>query len=132
MLGTNDFKSVYNRTATQVANALAKLVEDVKSLAYDKNQSVPQIILVSPILIDSNAPRFAEFYTGSYDERSMTESHKLASEIERVASNNGCLFVNAAEVSMPGEDGIHFSAESCSPLAELLAGKINSLSKKER
>lgn len=124
MLGTNDFKTIYNRTANEVADALAKLVEDVNSLAYDKNNTAPKIILVSPILIDSNASRFAEFYTGSYDERSMQESKKLAAEVERTAKDTGCTFVDAATVAKPGEDGIHFSSDSSEPLAELLTQTI--------
>lgn len=126
MLGTNDFKAVYNRTAKEVADALAKLVDDVKSLAYGKNNMALKIILVSPILIDSNAPRFAEFYTGSYDERSMHESEKLAAEVERIAKDGDCIFVDAASIAKPGEDGIHFSPDSGKPLAELLAQTIKS------
>lgn len=124
MLGTNDFKTVYNRTASEVAAALGKLGGDVKRLAYDKNKLVPKIILVSPILIDSNAPRFAEFYTGYYDERSMQESKKLAAEVEHIAKDTGCAFVDAATVAKPGEDGIHFSPDSGKLLAELLAQSI--------
>lgn len=121
MLGTNDLKTVYNRTAKEIAAALEVLVDDVKIIARDKNKSIPKIILVSPIHIDSSATRFAELYTGSYDERSMTESYALASKIERIAVDNGCLFVDAAEVAKPGADGLHMDVESNKLLAERLA-----------
>lgn len=131
MLGTNDLKMEYSRSADDIAHALGGLVADVREYAKDKHGNPPQVILVSPILIDDTAPRFAEFYTGYYDARAMQESHKLADAISDLAQQLGCEFVDAASVSAPGEDGIHFSEDSEEPLAQSIKATILNLPKED-
>jgi lysophospholipase L1-like esterase len=127
MLGTNDLKIEYRRSAEDIANALGGLVDDVRTYGETRTGETPEIILISPIEIDDQARRFAEFYTGYYDAESRTESKKLSEAIKKVADEKGVLFLDAATVSKPGEDGIHFSEESERPLAELIAREIKKL-----
>ncbi len=127
MLGTNDLKIQYGRSAEDIAQAIRGLVSDIREYAQDKRGDAPKIIIVSPIRIDDKAPQFYEFYTGYYDERAMQESHRLPTAISQMADETGCWFVDAATVSKPGGDGIHFSAESHAPLAKLLKDTILSL-----
>jgi lysophospholipase L1-like esterase len=126
MLGTNDLKLEYSRTAQDIAKALEGLVRMVREYGRDKNGNPPNIMLVSPILVDINAPRFTEFYTGYYDENAATQSKQLAGAIKEVAEKTGCRFVDAATVAKSGEDGLHFSEESHPTLGELLAKEIQS------
>jgi len=128
MLGTNDLKAEYHRSAEDISIAISGLVSDVREFAQSQSGSVPRVILVSPIEINSNAPRFAEFYTGYYDERSMAESQKLGAKIAHLAHQTGCEFLDAATVSQPGEDGIHFSKESEATLAVALEVVIKRVS----
>lgn len=127
MLGTNDLKIEYRRSASEIADALGGLVDDVNLYGITKTGDRPKVILVSPIEINDQAPRFTEFYAGYYDAESMIESKKLPEAIQQVADEKGVLFLDAATVSKPGEDGIHFSEESERPLAELIATKIKNL-----
>ncbi len=127
MLGTNDLKIEYRRSAGDIATALGGLIDDVREYGETKSGDSPKIILISPIEIDDRAPRFAEFYTGYYDTESMQESKKLTAVIEQIAKEKGVLSLDAATVSKPGEDGIHFAEESERPLAELIAGTIRSI-----
>lgn len=124
MLGTNDLKIEYSRTAREIAIALKKLVDDVKDYALNKRGEVPAIILISPIIVDDNAPRFKELYQGYYDSRAASESLKLAYAINSIAEENDCIFVNAAEVARPGVDGIHLSEDSNKPLADSIVEAI--------
>lgn len=124
MLGTNDLKMQYNRSAESIAQAISSLVDDIKQYSQNKLGNPPKVILVSPILINSEAPRFAEFYTGIYDERAAQESRKLATAISQLAEKTGCIFVDAADVAQSGEDGIHFSDDSHEPLARALRAVI--------
>lgn len=120
MLGTNDLKIEYRRSASDIASAIEKMIGDVAEFAQNKQGYTPQIVLVSPIEINAHASRFDEFYTGIYDEIAMQESKILADTIEKVVDKNNCRFVNAAMVAHPGEDGIHMSEDSEEPLADLL------------
>lgn len=128
MLGTNDLKVEFRRSAAEIADALAGLIDDVRSYAATRNGDKPKIILISPIEIDAHASRFAEFYTGYYNTGSMVKSKQLAKEIKKVAAEKSVFFLDAATVARPGEDGIHLSEESERPLAELVAGMARSVS----
>lgn len=128
MLGTNDLKTEYRRDSDDVANAINGLVDDINEFAKDRSGGIPKVILVSPIEINSDAPRFAEFYTGYYDDRAMRESHKLADSISRIAKQRNCKFLDASTVAKPGEDGVHFSLESEEQLATALSTIVNELS----
>lgn len=127
MLGTNDLKIEYERTAEEIADALAGLIGVVRTYGETKTGNAPQIILVSPIEINDKAPYFEEFYNSSYNSRSAKESKKLPTTIKEIAEKNSAYFLDAATVAKPGIDGVHFSEESERPLAELIAHTIKSL-----
>lgn len=118
MLGTNDLKIEYRRSAREIAEALGGLVDDAREYGVDLNSAPPTVILVSPILIDESAPYFYKFYTEYYDKESMSESSKLADEVRRVADEKHAIFVDAAQVARAGEDGVHFLEASERPFAE--------------
>jgi len=127
MLGTNDLKTEFKRSVEEVAHAIHGLVGDVKVNALTKEKKIPRIIIVSPIYINSHAPKFKEFYTGIYDGESGSKSRKLATQLEDIAREDECTFVDASTVSESGIDGIHFSEESHPKLGFLLANTIKQL-----
>ncbi len=129
MLGTNDFKIEFDRSAADVAQALKGLVQIIQSDAKDKAGAAPKIILVSPISIDENAPHFKEFYTDYYDHESAVKSQQLSAEIQKVAEQTGCSFVDASTVAKSGDDGLHFDEASHPVLGTLLAEKVKELIK---
>ena len=127
MLGTNDLKIEFNRSPQQIATAIAGLVDDIKNTAWDNQQAIPQIVIVSPIHIDNHAAAFgASSPKKNYDAASAVKSQQLASEIEQVAAQHTCHYIDAATVAKAGIDGIHFTEESHHDLGALLATKIKS------
>jgi lysophospholipase L1-like esterase len=112
MLGTNDLKMEYRRKADEIAAALASLVDDVRQYAQGKDGAAPKILLVSPTLINDQAPNFAKFYTEYYDAEAVAESYKLAAAIALTAKQLGCGFFEAATVAEGGDDGLHWSEPS--------------------
>lgn len=127
MLGSNDFKMEFSRSVTEIADALDSLVSIVQERTKTNNGATSKVILVSPILVDDTAPRFAEFYTGYYDHNSVAKSRELAAVVQQVVAERDCAFIDAGTVAHPGEDGLHFSAESHPALGKLLANTIRSL-----
>jgi lysophospholipase L1-like esterase len=119
MLGTNDLKIEFNRSAEDIANAIGVLLDDIQEYAQNKQGGAPRIILVSPILVDIGRP--GESSTENYNRESAEKSQQVAKALEPIAKVHGCLFADASSVSKAGEDGIHFSEESHGRLAELLA-----------
>jgi len=112
MLGTNDLKMQYERTADSIAEALRSYVDLVRT-----EQPKAKILLVSPIYVDSTAQKFSEYYFDTYDENSALKSKEVALSIEKLAEESGCLFFDASTVSKAGLDGIHFDAISHKNLA---------------
>jgi len=129
MLGTNDLKTMYNRTAEDVAQALKQYPEYVAKYCSDRNLKMPKIILVSPAYMNENAPKFVESMPkpGVYDEVSAQKSHEFAEPIKRIAEELGCVFFGAASVTKTGDDGCHLDKESHANLANSFADIIKGL-----
>jgi lysophospholipase L1-like esterase len=120
MLGTNDLKDEFNRSAKAVARAVQQLVLDIQKFVEDYNYPT-KILVVSPIYIDDTATHFTRLYDANYSHGSVLKSHELAGYLEETASTNNCAFFNAASVALPGEDGIHLSHDSHEALAQALS-----------
>ena len=124
MLGTNDLKARFDRSAAEIAAALGGLIDDIRTHA----SGPPRVVLVSPIRIDDQQPWYAENdggeFDGEFDGESVRKSARLPAELRRIAGSRGVLFADAATVARAGADGIHLSADSHGPLAELLATTI--------
>lgn len=121
MLGTNDLKVRFDRSAAEIADALGGLVDDIATYA----SGPPKVILVSPIHLDDQQHWYAEAEDGEFDDNSVRQSTRLSAELRRVASARGVLFADAASVAHAGADGIHLSADSHDPLAGLVAETIS-------
>ena len=120
MLGTNDMKCRFNRSASDIALSLSRLVEVV--LTFDAN--VPEIILISPPkMIRSSDLKMNENFKGA-----VVKSASLASEYRKVAKLYGCHFIDAAKHCQSSiEDGIHMDAENHSLLADLVFKEITEI-----
>ncbi len=129
MLGTNDLKTEFNRSVQDIAEAIEGLIAIIQRKTAQGDGNPAKIILVSPILVDDQAPTFAKFYVPDfYDHESALKSQALSVELQRVASNMECSFVDTAQVAHAGDDGIHFSQEAHSGLAKALIEEVQALS----
>lgn len=125
MLGTNDAKIEFNRTADDIARAVEGLVGDVIRYAKNDLNSSPDIIIVSPIGIYTAASLFRDIYMPEYyNDASAEVLRGLAGQLQKVADQHHCYFVDAAKVAQPGDDGIHMDEEGHHALAAHLAGQI--------
>lgn len=111
MLGTNDFKFRFKRTAEDVANAIAGMIDTVKSMSDAK------ILIVSPATINPSAPRFDEFYSEYYDGSAGEKSTALGDKLQTVARMHNCLYLDAATIVKTGEDGVHLDQASLNRLS---------------
>lgn len=123
MLGTNDLKTMFARSARDIARALDGYLDDIAAYA-----GTPATILVSPILVDDTTPLYAEWTSEEFGPDSVAKSRELAGEIRRVAEVRGAHFVDAAAVARPGADGLHLDVESQDTLARELADAIAKVS----
>ncbi|HET7302652.1 MAG TPA: GDSL-type esterase/lipase family protein [Candidatus Saccharimonadales bacterium] len=127
MLGTNDLKIEFDRSVPEIAEAVRGLVTLTQEKTAKYTGKPAKIVLVSPILVDGDAPMLAQWYAAYYDDNSVKRSQTLASALCAVADATGCSFVDAAQVAKAGQDGIHFDEASHQALGELLAQHITNL-----
>lgn len=121
MLGTNELKYVYGKSAEQIGNILEKYF--VKTILNRKSQisnKYLRLLLVSHPIINENTD-----YCKSGDKYLMAtqKSKDLNAIYEAIAKKYNCYFLdnNLLEV---GIDGVHLKEESHKLLAELLNNKI--------
>ncbi len=95
MLGTNDCKTIYGATAEIIAKGVARLINQVRSVAKES-----KILLVSPIHLGNNIENFdSEFSDFSVEvSKNIAGSYRKTSEIEKV------YFLDASEVCEPSVD----------------------------
>ena len=129
MLGTNDLKTAYKRTAELVTTEIGGLIDEVREYGLTDSGTVPKIILISPVHINTDAPLFKLLYAAAFNQESEAESKRLAPLLKTLAQEKGVMFIDAASVVKPGADGIHLEAESAEPLASLIATHIESVFK---
>lgn len=120
MLGTNDLKIRHHRSVNEITVALKRNIECIREYAEDQSGVVPRIILVSPILVNDIAPRFAEFYSDYYNHEAVIKSEQFANAIEKLAVENECGYLDATLVAHSGEDGLHMDKESHQNLANYI------------
>ena len=62
MLGTNDFKIEFNRSVEEIGQAIQRLIELIQEKTAKYNGISAKVLLVSPILVDGDAPMIREWY----------------------------------------------------------------------
>ncbi|MCA9324342.1 hypothetical protein KC992_04565 [Candidatus Saccharibacteria bacterium] len=121
MLGTNDLKNEFDRTAVEIADSLKSY-----QLLVKKHAPQAKILVVAPAIIDPEQPIFQLELVGKFGPDS-EKSVQLVRELNRVASEIGSGFVDSNEYVVQGADGIHWTKESHEKFGVALADKIKSM-----
>ena len=115
MLGTNDVKSTYNLSATDIAGHLLQTVEYIRTLS--DLEKIPKILILCP-------PAVITPTTEDLDprmERGIELFKVLPDLYEEVAVQLGCGFINTGEyISSSAIDGYHLDPEGHLKIAELV------------
>lgn len=126
MLGTNDLKEKFDRTPSEVAAAVKNLIQIIKTVAIDKNGSAPQIILMSPPLVDESVPGVTLRYRGAE-----AKSKQLSSLYQQVALETDCSFIDISQIAAPSKvDGYHLDPEAHQSIAKKVSEIILDLQRK--
>ena len=123
MLGTNDLKTRFNKTAWEIAAGMGVLVDIVKTAAAGRNEGVPQILVISPPPTSDSFPTYAAMFIGA-----PPKSHLLAAEYARLAKEKGVHFFDAGSVIRSSPvDGIHFDPDAHALLGKAIAAEISGI-----
>jgi len=119
MLGTNDLKSRYHVTASDISKGAARLVEVVNNFNSNFMKKTPEVLLISPALV-------LELNNGKEGwDGAQAKSEQLAYYYELRAKELNCHFLDAAKFIEPcKKEGIHWLPEEHNKLANKLSELI--------
>ena len=122
MLGNNDIKKRYNKTAEMIAESITELVSYMERILKEKQPENFKVILVSPKGIDKRV------FGDEYNEASIEKSHMLGALLKTQAKAHGWEFIDAdiPEVILSC-DGLHLAAKGHEVLAEHIIYKIEEI-----
>ncbi len=117
MLGTNELKTMYHKTADEIGEMLEEYF--VKTILNRKSQcrdSYPKLLIVTPPLVDEETEfcKADNKYVGASGR-----SAELDNIYKDIAERNDCYFLSNVGLET-GVDGVHLSKESHRRLAEML------------
>jgi lysophospholipase L1-like esterase len=128
MLGTNDTKAYFHRSAFETTVGMSKLVGQVLSCAGGVGTvyPAPQVLLMAPppIALMPHA-YFQSLYDGAHDKTG--QFGKLFGDLADLMKVH---FLDAGQViSTDGIDGLHFTEDNNLALSKAVAGKVRSIFK---
>ncbi|MDO8870438.1 MAG: SGNH/GDSL hydrolase family protein [Methanobacteriaceae archaeon] len=121
-LGTNDLKSRFSLTASEITNGIRVLLDLIVKSGSGIDENPPKILLVSPPLIGELSPssRFSEEFEGSNEK-----SEKLGSYFKQAAEEYNCEFLDSSKVVRASDvDGIHLEADEHLKLGRAMKNKV--------
>ncbi len=123
LLGTNDLKSMFGLSASDISRGAARLVEEAQGFRHYCKTEAPQVLLVAPPPV-KEIGRPTENFDGAE-----AKSLEFARHYAARAQERGCHFFDAGTVveSCPFE-GIHWQAAQHKNLAEALASRVVQIS----
>lgn len=129
MLGTNDMKTCFQMKPEAIAEEMRSLIRTVRRVNTEAGNACPdcKILLVSPFyILDTIAQHpYREYYGDTWG---VELSHQVAPYYEKVAEEENCAFLNAAEhITVSLIDGLHMDREGHKAFACLMADKVREL-----
>jgi lysophospholipase L1-like esterase len=120
MLGTNDFQSMHQFTASHSAQGLATLVQAIRQAPIEPGMPVPAILIVAPPPIVEPKGAIAHKFEGAAQK-----SAGLAAAMSAVARERECAFFDAGTVTPTSRvDGVHLDADQHELLGKAMAAVV--------
>ena len=131
MLGTNDTKAYFKRSAIEITAGMSKLIGQVLSSAGGAGTVYPApelLIMAPPPLAPIPNPHFKSLFDGAHEKTA-----QLGTLYGNLADFKNINFLDAGELlSTDGADGIHFSEANNLTLGKTVAEKVKSIFKIQR
>lgn len=126
MLGTNDTKVQYNRSAEEITEGMRELVKVVKASNKGDKSNSPKILLVAPqpIIRSANLPP-------ALNEDSIKKSEALGVKYQQLAKEESCEFLDASFVAASSHlDSLHLDENGSKLLGKAVAQVIQQMTSK--
>jgi lysophospholipase L1-like esterase len=108
MLGTNDFKYLFNAAPHDVFLGLERIIKTAIHFESDLSDMHPKMFLISPVHVIVPKAQFIDMFRGAEDK-----SRLLAAQVKALSEKYGALYLDAASIIKPSPaDGLHFNTAS--------------------
>lgn len=126
MLGTNDTKAYFHRTAFEIAAGMSKLVGQVLTSAGGVGTvyPAPQVLIVAPPPLTPMPHAYFQSLFGGAHEKSKAFSQQYGDLADFMKVD---FFDAGSVISTDGIDGIHFTEDNNAVLGKALAAKVADL-----
>ena len=122
MLGTNDLKARFNRSASDIAESAGVLAQMAAQSPFGVDGVGPKVLMIAPPPV-TRLTRLDEMFEGAVEK-----SKKFARYYAETAERRGVAFLDAGSVIRSSDlDGIHFDAEAHATLGKAIAAKAREL-----
>lgn len=119
MLGTNDLKSRFSVSASDIALSCERLIGEIRRSQAGPGQSAPPVLLVAPAPIEEVG------FLGDMFAGGAAKSRALAAGLAEVAARNSAGFFDAGTLAEVDRiDGIHLTGQSHERLGLALADAV--------
>ncbi|GJL62857.1 MAG: hydrolase [Nitrospirales bacterium] len=122
LLGTNDLKTSFDRSAIQIAQGVSTLGQMVLSTCQSSKGMAPTLLLVVPPVVKG------DIHPSGLFQGADTKSAVLARHYQQVAADLGCEFFDAGTIIQSSVvDGVHWEIEAHHVLGRALAQYVRNL-----
>lgn len=123
MLGTNDTKFKFHRSAEEIAADAELLLQEIQQTAWNKQGETPAVLLLAPPLVDDTVMEAREEFAGAGEKTA-----RLPSLYQQLARRYGSRFADVSGwVSPSPKDGIHLEEKAHFKMAQELYSLIKAL-----
>lgn len=122
MLGTNDCKTRFGLTASDVAAGVRELANLILQSTAGRDGKAPRLLVMCPPY--TNYAREAD-YCSSFDDNSNRISRELPAKFARFTREIGCEYLDLSQIAVTSEkDGIHLNPDQHQKVAAAVKAKV--------
>ena len=123
MLGTNDLKARFHKSASEIALGVGALVRDIKASGAGPDETCPRLLVIAPPPILDDLKGWDNVFEGGHEK-----SLGFATEMQAVAEANGVDFIDAGECCLSSPvDGFHIDKTGARNLGLTVAEYIKTV-----
>jgi lysophospholipase L1-like esterase len=116
-IGINDLQKFYRPTLDIISTGLTSMVETI-------TKTGAKVLIISPPVLNNDI--LNGFFAFQFDETSIATSKSLPELYEAVAKQQNCDYININDyVSVSKTDGLHYTEQEHSKIAEVICDYIN-------
>lgn len=128
-LGGNDLKTYFNRSAEDIRNGLAELIDIIQISPYGPElKSPPKIMIVPPPIPLPIAETYRDENGELFLADAISKSKALVCLYSELAEQKNCYFLDISKSVIPSEiDGVHYDDTAHKKLGKLLYEKLQTI-----